>query len=434
MSDSIKKGAIKLFVIRLAGKALAFLLFVLLARIMELNSYGELIYLFSWIAIFTVITPAGLDILVLRHINSFISNNKTEYAKGLYFFSSYLSLLIAVISASILVSFLSLTEKVENLTVEMIFSIYSIILLAGYMAIRRNFLLSLKKAVAAELPEAVVRPILVIIMLLAMFYYSEIKLSTSNVILIFATSWGIVTLFSKLWFNHTTKKILTTKAKYRTRSWFQAGFPIMVVSLGFTSMAEIDIIVLANMGTFEDSATYSVATRYMQVFSLPLGVMQSISASSLALYHQRKEANNYTSLASKLSRFSLLIAIPILLVIFFYSEMLLSLFGEDYKKGSLVLIILAFVATANAWFGATGYSLTMTGKQRFLAKLILTALAVNICLDIILIPRMGIEGAAIATLVSVIGWNSIAMLYIKIRLGYLIVWIPFSNYYKVNKL
>ena len=160
--------------------------------------------------------------------------------------------------------------------------------------------------------------------------------------------------------------------------------------------------------------------------------MQSISASSLALYHQRKEASSYSALASKLSKISFLIAIPIFITLLLFSDIFLALFGDDYIKGSVVLLILAFMATLNAWFGSTGYSLTMTGRQMTLAKLILLALAVNIILDVILIPIMGIEGAAIATFISTVGWNVVAILYIKNKLGYLIVWLPFRNYGEVN--
>ena len=432
MSDSLKKGAVKLLTIRLVGKALAFFLFMLLARQMTVSSYGELMYLFSLIAIFTVISPLGLDVLILRRANTFIAEKQYGNAKGLYQFSSRISLLVGSVLAVLMIVGLEVTNGIGNVSREMIIGIYAIITLTGYMAIRRNFLLSLKKSIAAELPETVIRPILAIIIILFVVAFNDTSLSASLVMIIVAVSWIVVTVSGKLWFDQQVTPLFSRPAKYQTHTWIMSGMPIMVVTLGFTSMAEIDVIILANMSSVEDSAVYSVATRYMQLFSLPLGVMQSISASSLALYHQRKKASSFSALASKLSKISFLIAIPIFITLLLFSDMFLALFGEDYKKGSVVLLILAFMATLNAWFGSTGYSLTMTGRQMTLAKLILLALAVNIILDVILIPIMGIEGAAIATFISTVGWNVVAILYIKNKLGYLIVWLPFRNYGEVN--
>ena len=56
--------------------------------------------------------------------------------------------------------------------------------------------------------------------------------------------------------------------------------------------------------------------------------------------------------------------------------------------------------------------LNMTGRQKTLNKILITGLAINISLNFYLIPTHGINGAAIATLVSLIIWNSITTLLI----------------------
>ena len=49
----------------------------------------------------------------------------------------------------------------------------------------------------------------------------------------------------------------------------------------------------------------------------------------------------------------------------------------------------------------------MTGKQQKLNKILIAGLFINVILNFVLIPSYGIEGAAIATLISMLFWNSL---------------------------
>ena len=55
----------------------------------------------------------------------------------------------------------------------------------------------------------------------------------------------------------------------------------------------------------------------------------------------------------------------------------------------------------------------MTGKQKKLNNILISGLIVNVVLNLVLIPIYGIEGAAIATLISMVFWNSliVAVIY-----------------------
>ncbi len=57
--------------------------------------------------------------------------------------------------------------------------------------------------------------------------------------------------------------------------------------------------------------------------------------------------------------------------------------------------------------------LNMTGKQKKLNNILISGLIVNVVLNLVLIPIYGIEGAATATLISMVFWNSmiVALIY-----------------------
>jgi O-antigen/teichoic acid export membrane protein len=93
----------------------------------------------------------------------------------------------------------------------------------------------------------------------------------------------------------------------------------------------------------------------------------------------------------------------ILLIIFIgFGEWILSVFGKDYStpEAHHVLVLLGAVIFLSSWVGPTGALLQMSGGHRLEFLNTVLFLAANFGLNLILIPRYGLLGAATATLAS----------------------------------
>ena len=109
-------------------------------------------------------------------------------------------------------------------------------------------------------------------------------------------------------------------------------------------------------------------------------------------------------------------SLPLFIFLMLFSNPMLMLFGSEFDNG-LALKILTVGIMIQAFFGLGSSSLTMSGFSNLNLLNVLVALAVNIIMNIILIPQYGIVGAALAT--------SIALLIIScLRF--------FENYYILN--
>ena len=53
----------------------------------------------------------------------------------------------------------------------------------------------------------------------------------------------------------------------------------------------------------------------------------------------------------------------------------------------------------------------MTGKQRIFQAILISALLLNVTLNYVLIPKLGMTGAALATTISMALWNIAAVVY-----------------------
>ena len=67
----------------------------------------------------------------------------------------------------------------------------------------------------------------------------------------------------------------------------------------------------------------------------------------------------------------------------------------------------------------------MTGNQNIYAIILLIGAILNVVLNLILIPLYGINGAAIASMSSLIVWNLSMVLVVKQKFGFYTFYIPF---------
>jgi len=100
-------------------------------------------------------------------------------------------------------------------------------------------------------------------------------------------------------------------------------------------------------------------------------------------------------------KYSFFISIPFIFLVFVFSEQtLLILFGKDYIKGVLAFRILLLGILFYIVAIINNTALSGIGKPKIVAKIILLAAVVNIIFNFLLIPLLGINGAAISTTLS----------------------------------
>ena len=79
-----------------------------------------------------------------------------------------------------------------------------------------------------------------------------------------------------------------------------------------------------------------------------------------------------------------------------FNDSFLLLFGKDFVQGGMALIILSLGQLINAATGPVGALLTMTGQERGAAVVLGAGATLNVLLSVILVPILGLLGAAIA--------------------------------------
>ena len=143
---------------------------------------------------------------------------------------------------------------------------------------------------------------------------------------------------------------------------------------------------------------------------LPL-ILQSVNqifAPVIADLHARGQIEVLRRLFQTLTKWVIASTLPLALVVITFSPQLMRIFGPDFVSGWPVLVIGAVGQLVNCAVGSVGYLLLMSGNQKRLIRVQFVMAGVSVVVNLILIPVLGIVGAAIAAaLINVASnvWN-----------------------------
>ena len=111
----------------------------------------------------------------------------------------------------------------------------------------------------------------------------------------------------------------------------------------------------------EQVAFFSVAQRIALLTSFILMAVNLVVAPKFSAFHAKGDEHGIRKTALFSVRLLVLSALPIVLFMLFFPEFLMSLFGDEFKQGALILQILVLGQTVNVITGSVGFLLMMSG-------------------------------------------------------------------------
>ena len=273
---------------------------------------------------------------------------------------------------------------------------------------------ALKKTILSEMYRSIFR-------YLPVFIFAIILLKTNNeelLVEVYLLGFLLLSLFSSIRVYMLFKKIDKPNDKsesFTITEIFKTSSPMALSAIAYFIMQSIDIIILSIYEGFDQIAYYSVSVKLAMLTTLALMSVNIVIAPRIAEIYENQKMQKLQMLIKHSTRIIFLISICLLSVLFFFSEEILGLFGQGYVIANNALLFLLAAQFFNAVSGPGAIYLNMTGRQKTLNKILVSALIINILLNFYLIPIQGINGAAIATLVSLIIWNTIATVLIYSR-------------------
>ena len=185
------------------------------------------------------------------------------------------------------------------------------------------------------------------------------------------------------------------------KSLFIYGFWIFLISTGSTVFAYADTIFVGYFMTNGDVGIYRVAFQFTTAATFITTAIYSTLTPKISNWSAN---NQWEKIAPPVSRgitFALILAVPVFTGGLLLADKLLYYFyGADFAEGATVCTILLLVQVISVFITLLGVALTASDHARQSFYATASAALINIILNCLLIPILGINGAAVATLIS----------------------------------
>ncbi len=191
-----------------------------------------------------------------------------------------------------------------------------------------------------------------------------------------------------------TKKLFSYNPK-NMQEIISVSWPLMIAVIVHIVMTWSDTLILGFFRTAREVGIYNIATPTANLLTLPVFALTTVFLPFVSNLFAKGEMRNMIKLYKTATKWILLISIPLLLVIILFPERIIhSTAGAGYEEGYQALAILAWGVFIYALATPANMMLLSLNKTRFMMKNSIFAFIASVALNILLIPRYGMNGAA----------------------------------------
>lgn len=400
----IAKGSTIVFTGTIISMFLGFLGRIILIRFTSQSEYGVYSLALAVMAIFVTFSTLGLSQGPPRYIAYFKGNGSNEKITSVISSSIWIALISSI--SFFAISFFAsnfIAINIFNLPeLSIVLKIFSITIPATvfiniFIAIFRGFNRINVKVYFND----IMRPALYIVLLVVVISLGQsfIGMIYAHVLSIIATfllfiTYGLMKYRDKL-------KLSEIINNSFTKELLLFSIPLLAVDALIMLMTWTDTLMLGYFKTPEDVGLYNAAmplAHLITVFIGSLGFLYVPIASQLYAKNQMKEFKRSYVISTK---WAFIGTVPLFFILLLFPDVVLNmLFGSRYLGASFTLQVLVLGYIFNSYFGLNYYALITTGKSNFIMQCSLISAIMNVVLNIVLIPSLGILGAAIASALS----------------------------------
>lgn len=231
----------------------------------------------------------------------------------------------------------------------------------------------------------------------------------ANIALIFYLK-NLKKLFLKLDFSQFNGQLIRKVLDYTAYMY--------IGGVGTSLIFKIDTLMLPVFASLESVAIYTIALTFGNVIEIPRKAISQIANPVISLTMKARDYDKIKSIYRESAINLLLMGGGVFLLITTNIDDVFSLIpkAEIYSQGKYVVWIIAFSRLIDLLNGLNAEILRFSQYYRFVLVLVFILSAMTLLGNYILIPIYGIEGAAIASLISISTYEIIKFIFIWIKL------------------
>ncbi|MFH0756466.1 MAG: polysaccharide biosynthesis C-terminal domain-containing protein [Bacteroidota bacterium] len=175
--------------------------------------------------------------------------------------------------------------------------------------------------------------------------------------------------------------------------------------IAYILIMRVDSIMIGNLLGLDQLAYYSIPVFLISTLAIPEKALAQISLPVISSLHSADDFRGIETMYKKVSVNQFVLGSIIFLLIWVNISLLMEILGEKFGNTAWAFFFLGIGKLIDLLTSANGQILNISDKYRYnlILQILLMVLAVG--LNFILIPTLGLNGAALATAISIIVYN-----------------------------
>jgi O-antigen/teichoic acid export membrane protein len=409
----------KVFLMRVANAVIALGTQVLLARWMGSFEFGIFVYVWTWVLMIGALSDLGLSSSARRFIPEYTELGALENLRGFLAGSRWLAFAIATAIGAVGALGVWLFDSyLDSFAVIPLYLACVIIPIYGLVQVQAGIAQSYNWPNLALMPFFIIRQLAMTILMGAAYLFGAPTGAVTTMLVAVLTTWAATIGQLFVLDRRLKNKVPAGPKRYEPKTWIATSIPIFVVEAFYLLLTYVDILALEHFRSPDEVAVYYAGARLLAIVAFVYFAIAGATTHKFTEYHVAGNKERLASFFREAVKWTFWPSLLCCALILAFGRPLLALFGADFTNGYAVMFILAVGMLARAAVGPAERLLNMLGEHKHCAVIYAIAFAINLLLCAILIPRIGIEGAALATSTAIVAESIMLYLVAKRRLGF----------------
>ena len=396
-----QRDAVFVFLVRVGSAAILYLSQIVLARWMGASEYGIYVWMWTWVLVLGGMSHLGLGMGLIRLLPQYRETGQNDLYRGLLIGSRWLALFSGSMVAS--AAYLLLRTAGVNLPPS-----YLIPAFLGVVCIPLFAMSDLQDGLGraqgwlavALVPPYLLRPLVLLVCMgiahVAGLPMDAITASLAAIVACWAASM-VQTLMVQ---QRLDAEVPKGPRQYAFGAWISTSLPLLVLYAGELVLQNADVLVLSAHAAPQIVAMYFAAAKTMALVMFVHYAVGSAVGKDFAALNARGDLAGLAAHARNAVRWTFWPSVAAALAILALGHPLLWLFSPNFVEAYPVMLVLVAGFMFRAAVGPAEFLLNAIGEQKWCAGVAIGAAALDIGLNLALVPDYGMLGAAVATALS----------------------------------
>jgi O-antigen/teichoic acid export membrane protein len=407
------------FVLSLVSKMLMLGVSISLARLMGPARYGVYAAAVALITLIGIPASLGLPNLIVRQVAAYRVHAQWGLAKGLLVRANQAVLVVTVLLGLLLLVLQVLHLLPASYSASVAWLTFALLPITLFGALRMAALRGLHHVVLGLMPETLVMPLVFLLGIWVVHLTSgtfTAELAVGLRLLAYAAAFlvGALLLLVRL-----PAALRVAQQEHRMREWAAAAGPLLWVGAMSAITTQTDVVMLAAIKSPAEAGIYQVAARGAELVAFVSAISNIALQPTFARLYAAGDLARLKRVTRRAAQI-MLAAAAMAAAIFVGAgfDILKTVFGAAYQAGASPLAILSVCWVLVTIAGPARDTLIMSGGQNMAAVSIGIGAMLNLILNFLLITSYSVNGAAIATGISLIACQVGYAIGVRRRLGF----------------